>query len=122
MSKFFLLPIILIVSCIHQVDSHGRMNMPPARNVMWRYGFNVPANYDDFGLNCGGVGEQHQKNGGKCGICGDSYSGPKDHELGGKYATGIVGQTYEMGQIIDVNILVKLKVIPFPNFAFESSK
>lgn len=106
MSKAFSL-LILVSVLLCQVDSHGRMNIPPARNVMWRYGFNVPANYDDFGLNCGGVGQQHQTNGGKCGICGDSINGPREHELGGKYATGIIGRTYEMGQIIDVNILVR---------------
>lgn len=74
---------------------------------MWRYGFNVPPNYDDFGLNCGGVGQQHQSNGGRCGICGDNYKDKvKEHEVGGKYATGIIGKTYSKGQVIDVNILV----------------
>jgi hypothetical protein len=50
------------------------MEDPPARNAAWRYGrncfmkffvmhfiilgFNVPANYDDVGLNCGGLGIQ----------------------------------------------------------------
>jgi predicted carbohydrate-binding protein with CBM5 and CBM33 domain len=52
-----------IVALLHRADAHGRMNQPPARNVMWRYGFSVPPNYDDFGLNCGGVGVQHQSNG-----------------------------------------------------------
>lgn len=27
---------------------------PPGRSSMWKYGFNVPENYDDNGLNCGG--------------------------------------------------------------------
>jgi hypothetical protein len=49
------------------------MEDPPARNAAWRYGkyflilifknfislgFDVPANYDDVGLNCGGLGVQ----------------------------------------------------------------
>lgn len=25
---------------------------------------------------------------GQCGLCGDPYDGPKEHETGGKYATG----------------------------------
>ena len=37
---------------------------------------------------------QYQQNlGGKCGICGDPYNGPKPHEApGGKYANGIIGK------------------------------
>jgi hypothetical protein len=49
------------------------MEDPPARNAAWRYGknkflnifilnlilgFDVPANYDDVGLNCGGLSIQ----------------------------------------------------------------
>ena len=47
------------------------------------------------------------KLGGKCGMCGDPYDGPRNHELGGKYATGTITRTYNMGQIFDVKILVK---------------
>lgn len=31
------------------------MSDPPARNTIWREGFNNPVNYDDNGLNCGGL-------------------------------------------------------------------
>ena len=55
--------IICLFISFYEVNSHGRMNDPPARNAMWRYGFAVPPNYNDLGLNCGGVGLQHQKNG-----------------------------------------------------------
>lgn len=103
----FLLATICLLAHLHRTYAHGRMNAPPARNVMWRYGFNVPPNYDDFGLNCGGVGQQHQSNGGRCGICGDNHKDKvKEHEVGGKYATGIIGKTYSKGQVIDVNVLV----------------
>ena len=45
--------------------------------------------------------------GGKCGVCGDPYDAAvKMHELGGKYATGIITKTYTAGQIINVDILV----------------
>ena len=81
------------------------MEDPPARNAAWRHGkyvlemifslififlgFNVPANYDDVGLNCGGLGVQKSNGrdfkyiygqyiyeylGGKCGICRHSNS------------------------------------------------
>lgn len=38
------------------VTSHGRLWDPPARNTMWRQGFNTPADYDDHSVNCGGFG------------------------------------------------------------------
>ena len=46
--------------------------------------------------------------GGKCGICGDPWGdSPREHEApGGRYANGIIAQTYKPGQIIDVNIEV----------------
>ena len=45
-------------------------------------------------------------NGGKCGVCGDHYQGPLHNEPPGKYATGIIGKTYNKGQIIDVAVLI----------------
>jgi len=66
---------IAIIS-LQQIYGHGRMEDPPARNAAWRYGrnnfinvlfflflilllgFDVPANYDDVGLNCGGLSIQ----------------------------------------------------------------
>ena len=35
-------------------SQHGFMMEPPARNCMWRYGFNSPTNYNDNELFCGG--------------------------------------------------------------------
>lgn len=52
----------------------------------FRYGFNTTANYNDHELYCGGFARQHQKNGGKCGVCGDPWDGPKPNEAGGTYA------------------------------------
>lgn len=34
--------------------------------------------------------QEYIKTGGKCGVCGDAYSGPREHEAGGKYAKGII--------------------------------
>ncbi|CAF1017090.1 unnamed protein product [Didymodactylos carnosus] len=99
---------LLIFICTYLfniVHGHGRLEEPPARNAAWRYGFNIPANYDDVGLNCGGLGVQ-KSNDGKCGICGDSYSGTRYHETGGKYATGTIVRTYSSGSMIDIKVLL----------------
>lgn len=47
---------------LRPVYSHGRMNEPAARNCAWRFGYNVPPNYNDNELNCGGAGQQHSIN------------------------------------------------------------
>ena len=44
-------------------------------------------------------------------MCGDPYDAAvKNHEAGGPYATGIISRTYSVGQIINVNILVRNKI------------
>ncbi|CAF0868483.1 unnamed protein product [Didymodactylos carnosus] len=101
----FSLLILLFTYIINSVNGHGRLDEPPARNSAWRYGFKVPADYDDVGLNCGGLGVQKTNNG-KCGTCGDSYTGTRYHEVGGKYATGTIVRTYATGSIIDIKVLV----------------
>jgi len=52
------LVILVIVStvCVRKVKAHGMVLDPPSRSSMWRFGFNVPINYDDDGLYCGGFG------------------------------------------------------------------
>ncbi|CAH1773572.1 unnamed protein product [Owenia fusiformis] len=85
------------------VAGHGRLIDPAARNSMWRYGFSNPPNYNDNELFCGGF--QNQKTlGGKCGVCGDPYQGPRPHEAGGKYANGISAKTYKQGQVAEVKV------------------
>ncbi len=39
---------------VKNVNSHGRLMDPPARNCMWRFGYSTPVNYDDNQLWCGG--------------------------------------------------------------------
>ncbi|CAF4556263.1 unnamed protein product, partial [Rotaria sp. Silwood2] len=122
---------ITILISFQQIHGHGRMEDPPARNAAWRYGklrlhmiiykflmclgFDVPANYDDVGLNCGGLGVQ-KSNGGRCGVCGDSYSGPRYHETGGKYATNIIVRHYLSDVLIDVKILLSANHKGFMEF------
>jgi len=68
------------------VRGHGFLEDPPARNMMWMVGFDSEPNYNAVGLNCGGFQNQWEINQGKCGICGDPFQGPHDHEAGGIYA------------------------------------
>ncbi|XP_071115849.1 putative uncharacterized protein DDB_G0268364 [Haliotis cracherodii] len=85
-------------------DAHGRLMDPPARNSMWRLGFNNPVNYNDNELYCGGRMVQWLRNSGKCGVCGDAYHGKNDHEAGGKYANGIITRSFHEGDTIPVTV------------------
>lgn len=49
-----LLFVVLSVTLIREVKSHGRLVEPPGRSTMWRFGYKNPPNYDDMGLFCGG--------------------------------------------------------------------
>lgn len=53
-------------------NGHGRLIEPPSRSSAFRYGFATPPNYNDHELYCGGFARQ-QRNGGKCGECGDAW-------------------------------------------------
>lgn len=86
------------------VLGHGRLIEPASRNAAWRYGFGVPPNFDDNGLNCGGTFWQWSKVSGKCGVCGDGYNLPQLHVYPGKYAKGVITKHYTTGQIIRVKI------------------
>lgn len=47
---------LLLVSIVIQIsEQHGRMIEPPARNSMWRVGFDTKPNYEDTELFCGGI-------------------------------------------------------------------
>ncbi|KAK7108850.1 hypothetical protein V1264_016512 [Littorina saxatilis] len=99
--------LFVLLSCVLQsANGHGRLLEPPGRSSMWRVGFNTPKNYNDNALYCGGFANQYAIQGGKCGICGDPYQGPRDNEAGGKYATGTIGRKYSQGQTIDVTVEV----------------
>lgn len=47
---------------------------------------------------------QFYRNGGRCGICGDPFDGPRDNEAGGKFATAAIGATYTQGQTITIQL------------------
>ncbi|XP_017461927.1 PREDICTED: uncharacterized protein LOC108355273, partial [Rhagoletis zephyria] len=98
--------LVLLVFLVELSEQHGRMIEPPARNAMWRVGFNTTPNYEDSELFCGGIVNQWKINKGKCGICGDSYSvrRPRPYETGGKLVRNITTRVYPPGGVIDVVI------------------
>ncbi|XP_060566790.1 uncharacterized protein LOC132725634 [Ruditapes philippinarum] len=95
----------LLVGVFDFTSGHGRLWEPPSRSSMWRRGYNTTININDNELSCGGFTNQWIKYGGLCGVCGDPYQQyPRDNEIGGKYASGIVTRTYPIGGTIDVTI------------------
>lgn len=99
------LPAIVILFA-REATSHGRLIEPPSRATMWRYGFDTPPNYNDHELYCGGFSRQWNKNGGKCGICGDPWDSPtpRAHEAGGKYGLGVIVRKYKPGASIPIRV------------------
>ena len=54
---------------------------------------------------CGFLFQNFVENGGKCGVCGDPYQGPYENEAGGKYATGIISNHYDVSaKLINVSV------------------
>ncbi|XP_032798241.2 uncharacterized protein LOC116934938 [Daphnia magna] len=102
--------LLSICGCIIIADGHGILYDPPGRSSMWRFGFNVPMNENDTGLNCGGRETQHfdEVNQGRCGECGDEYklTRPRPHDEGGIYGTGIIGQTYVEASIVRLTVQI----------------
>ncbi|CAC5399936.1 unnamed protein product [Mytilus coruscus] len=95
--------LILLLFTLPVTKGHGMMIEPAMRSSLWR--FNYPGaepNYNDNGVNCGGFTNQHERQNGRCGVCGDPFQGPRDNEAGGKYAKGIIARTYKSGQYIKV--------------------
>lgn len=99
-----LLVCVSICLYVDFVKGHGRLIEPAARNAMWRFNYKNPRNYNDMGLNCGGFTNQFERQGGRCGVCGDPWEGPRDHEAGGKYARGVVARQYQVGAFINVTV------------------
>lgn len=46
---------LTLLAMFWSVHGHGYLENPPARNTMWRQGFDTPKNYNDMGMNCGGA-------------------------------------------------------------------
>lgn len=86
---------------------HGRLIEPPSRASAWRYGFQTPPNYNDHELYCGGF-QRQQRNGGKCGECGDAWDVPlpRPNEYGGRWGQGVVVRKYNPSA--DITLRVEL--------------
>ena len=48
----------------------------------------------------------NEVNKGRCGICGDPWSGLKENETPGIYATGTIVDTYNKDQLIPVHVFI----------------
>lgn len=98
----------LLFMCATRALGHGRLEEPPSRSSMWRYGFKNPANYNDNELFCGGVGRQWERNGGRCGVCGDPWDEPRPrrNENGGRYGNGIISRHYRAGQAVNARVYI----------------
>lgn len=94
----YIFVIILLTTVFDLCNGHGRLIEPPSRSSAFRYGFQTPPNYNDHELYCGGFARQ-QRNGGKCGECGDAWDmpEPRPNEHGGKYGQGVVVRRYNPG-------------------------
>jgi len=105
-SRTFLFQSLINCLVISFVNGHGRLMDPPARNAMWRFGYPNPVNYNDNELFCGGYAVQWERNGGRCGVCGDAFhlKAPRPHEAGGEFAKGIISRYYTAGQVRKTNM------------------
>lgn len=96
----------ILTMWVQRTCQHGRLIEPPARSSAWRFGYDTPVDYDDNQLYCGGLNVQWGQNGGRCGICGDAYNGPRDHEYpDGKFTKPLrITGSYASGGIIFATI------------------
>lgn len=99
----FAMVVAVFTSAVH---GHGRLIEPPSRATAWRYGFSLPANYNDHELYCGGFSRQHQRNKGRCGPCGDPWDlpQPRPHENGGAYGKGVIVQSYRPDSDMEIGV------------------
>jgi len=100
----------LAIVLLDPTEGHGILLEPPGRSSLWRFDefkhLNPTPNYDDNGLNCGGLQVQHEQNQGKCGECGDAYHlpRPRPQEAGSTYGKGIIAREYKAGDVMDIHV------------------
>lgn len=97
--------ICFLLQLIDVCNGHGRLLEPPSRSSAWRFGYNVPVNYNDDELFCGGLFHQIGLDG-KCGVCGDAWDAPEPraNEYGGTYGLGVVVRKYQPGEEIPITV------------------
>ncbi|XP_025082650.1 uncharacterized protein LOC112557168 [Pomacea canaliculata] len=96
---------IILFLDLPSTRGQGRLQLPFARSSVWRSGLDTVHNYDDHLLECGGYWYKKRR-GNQCGLCGDPVDGPRDHEAGGRYATGILTASYYPGQRTQFKVLM----------------
>ncbi|KAF0690962.1 hypothetical protein As57867_017660, partial [Aphanomyces stellatus] len=96
---------------VQHLDAPGRLIDPTHRDYIGKLpelSF-IPKDYSDHGLNAGG---RSQTSGGQHGVCGDPYTGTRDHETGGMYGTfptndaKAIGGCYAPGATVDIQIQI----------------
>ncbi|KAF0691170.1 hypothetical protein As57867_017490, partial [Aphanomyces stellatus] len=105
----FLATALTSMAFIQLADAHGRLISPPHRGYIGKLSqFSyIPKDYNDHGLNGGGI---WLTSGGQHGVCGDPYNAARDHETGGTYGTfptngaKAIGGCYTPGQTLDLQI------------------
>ncbi|KAH9495280.1 hypothetical protein Btru_016285 [Bulinus truncatus] len=102
------LTFIALLVILNECEGHGYMHEPPSRMSAWRRGYTFHTNNDDNGMNCGGIDVQWKKNGGRCGICGDSWSGSRDYERpsGSFVQHKVIPKTYGERDVIDIQLVI----------------
>ncbi len=87
-------------------EGHGRLMEPPMRSSIWRdprfAHLNLPPNYDDGGLWCGGVRQGYIPT--ECGVCGDIFTAPlpRPNENGGTFGNAVMAGNYTKGQVRNI--------------------
>ncbi|KAH3834485.1 uncharacterized protein LOC127877526 [Dreissena polymorpha] len=92
---------LLVYLLLSGVRGQGRLLYPPGRSSLWRHGYRTATNHNDNTLSCGGLKHRWEVNAGQCGVCGDPWDAkPRDHESGGRYASGIITATFQSGSVV----------------------
>lgn len=100
---------VVVATQVLGAAGHGYLAEPKSRN--WLHN----SNYCPHCLPAGGPGVTYGSGPGAPrfwpkslhGVCGDPYTGPLDHEAGGKFATKTITGKYKQGQTIPITIEIK---------------
>ncbi|KAL3884517.1 hypothetical protein ACJMK2_024652 [Sinanodonta woodiana] len=115
--RLIMFVVMLSAMLVRETVGHGAMIDPPARNYMGKAGFSVPINYDYNSQYCGGF-YNLKNHGGKCGVCGDPWQGPRPHEPGGIYATDVIGRCY-LKRTKTINVTISITAWHKGYFSFK---
>jgi len=88
---------------------HAYLSEPPSRASAWLVDgdfIDCCKNYNYNQMFCGGFSKQWNENGGKCGICGDSWDEPREYERGGAKYLGKIVRNYPKGTTLPVTVQV----------------